>query len=124
MNTPSTHFQNTDQYIKTFPTNVQSVLQTLRKTINDEIPGAVEVISYNMPAFTLNGVRIIYFAAWKNHIALYPFSSEMEIEIKGSSDYKTSGKGTIQFPLNKPLPLDLIRAIVQFRLNDYRKKQS
>lgn len=124
METQKTHFKNIDEYIKSFPTEVQEVLQTLRNTINNEIPGAVEVISYNMPAFILNGTRIIYFAGWKKHVSLYPFSTAMESALKDISKYKTSGKGTIQFRLDTPLPLPAIRAIVQFRLKEHREKQS
>lgn len=122
MASSSSKFQTIDEYIHTFPARVQEVLQTLRTAIHDEIEDAEEGISYNMPTFRHNGDYIIYFAAWKHHIALYPFSSLMSKSIPETSVYKTSGKGTIQFPLDKPLPLPLIRKIVQFRLKESTKK--
>jgi uncharacterized protein YdhG (YjbR/CyaY superfamily) len=76
-----------------------------------------------MPAFKLNGRILVYFAAWKNHISIYPVLSEMETSLEGLSAYKTSGKGTVQFPLNKPLPLALIREIVRFRVKENMQKK-
>lgn len=116
MDRSKTHFKTIDEYVESFPTDVQKILQELRKIIRDEIPGVEETIHYSMPTFNYNGKYVIYFAAWKKHISLYPFSSEMEKDFPESSDYTISGKGTIQFPLNKPLPMKLIRDIVLFRL--------
>ncbi len=112
-----------DNYIKTFPDDVQPILRTLKKTIEEEIPNVEEGIRYNMPTFFLNGDYIIYFAAWKKHISLYPFTNEMIEKFPESAEYNTSGKGTIQFPMNKPLPLPLIRKIVSLRLKTYLEEQ-
>jgi uncharacterized protein YdhG (YjbR/CyaY superfamily) len=90
----------------------------MRAIIRRASPEAEETISYNMPTFKLNGSYFIYFAAWKNHISLYPLSSAMEASMKEVSTYKTTGKGTIQFPIDKPLPLGLITKIVKFRMKE------
>ncbi len=114
-----------DSYIKTFPKEVQLILYALKKTIEEEIPNVEEGIRYNMPTFFLNGDYIIYFAAWKKHISLYPFTDEMVKKFPETARYNTSGKGTIQFPINEPLPFPLIRKIVAIRLKEYlaeRKK--
>lgn len=77
-----------------------------------------------MPTFVLNGSSLVYFAAWKKHIGLYPISVAMEESIKELSDYNTSGKGTVQFPLDKPLSLPLIRKIVEFRAKESTKSNT
>ena len=116
--------RNIDEYIAGFPVNIQARLQGLRDTIKRAVPAAEETISYNMPAFKLNGVYLIYFAGWKNHISLYPFSSAMEASLPGALGYKTSGRGTIQFPVDKTLPLDLIERIVKLRIQESRIKST
>lgn len=115
--------KNVDEYINSFPKEVRSMLQTLRQTIKEEVPEAEEAISYKMPAFKLNRKYFISFAAWKNHVSIYPFSRSMEKSLKEASKYKTSGKGTIQFPLDEPLPLPLIRKIVKFLVNGNRERE-
>lgn len=115
-------FETVDEYIQTFPEDVRSVLETLRQTIKEEIPEAEETISYNMPTYKLNGSYVVYFAGWKKHVSMYPFSSEMEASMEEASTYKTSGKGTIQFPINQPLPLPFIRKIVAFLVNKNRAR--
>jgi uncharacterized protein YdhG (YjbR/CyaY superfamily) len=112
------HFKTINDYLNSFPREVRLVLQALRKNIKEVLPQAQEKISYNIPAFSKNGKIIIYYAAWKKHISLYPFSGEMLESIPETSVYKTSGKGTIQFPLDKPLPWPLIRKIVEHRANE------
>lgn len=107
-----------DDYINSFPKEVRARLQLLRSTIKEENPEVEESMSYKMPTFKMNGKYVVYFAAWKNHISLYPFSEQMEKTIPEASSYKTSGKGTIQFPLDKPLPLPLIRKIVKFLVKE------
>lgn len=107
-----------EEYIADTPKDVQPILQTLRKTIKEELPGAEESMSYKMPTFSLNGHYVVYFAAWKKHISLYPFPSEMSKSMPETAEYNTSGKGTIQFPLDKPLPLPLIRKIVKFLVKE------
>ena len=103
-----------NEYIATFPKETQLKLTELRELIKHQLPNAEETISYNMPAFTINGERVIYFAGWKNHISIYPFYEEMKETIKGTQAYETSGKGTIQFPLNEPLPIEIIKKMIEF----------
>lgn len=113
-----TNFQSVDKYIATFPKNVQIILEEVKQAIKEVIPGAEELISYQIPAFKLNGSYIIYFAGWKNHISLYPVTDEIKEKFKKDiSSYKTS-KGTLQFPLDKPMPLALIKKIVKHKLKD------
>ncbi len=102
-----------DEYIKTFPLDVQKVLEKIRQTIRKAAPDAEETISYAIPAFTLNGY-LVYFAAFKNHIGFFPTSSGIAAFKKELSEYKTS-RGTVQFPLDKPIPYDLVRRITLFR---------
>src|SRR5580765_4342200 len=114
--------KNIDEYIAGSPKSIRALLQQVRATIKSAAPGAEETISYNMPTFKLNGNYLIYFAGWKDHISLYPFSSAMEVSMKQALAYKTSGNGTIRFPANEPLPLDLITDIVKFRIEEIREK--
>ena len=114
--------RNIDEYIAGFPVNIQARLQELRDTIKRAVPAAEETISYNMPAFKLNGVHLIYFAGWKNHISLYPFSSAMDASLPEAAAYKTSGRGTIQFPLDKPLPVEFVEMIIKLREKESRNK--
>jgi uncharacterized protein YdhG (YjbR/CyaY superfamily) len=111
---------NIDEYIVGFPTPVQCKLKELRKTIKKAAPGAEEKISYRMPAFYLNGI-LVYFAAQTRHIGFYPTSAGVTAFKKELADYKTS-KGAIQFPLDKPLPLELITKIVLYRVNENAKR--
>ena len=103
-----------DQYIATFPAEVQTVLENVRQTIRDAAPDAQEVISYQMPAFRQHGI-LVYFAAWKNHIGLYPpISGDKTLE-RAVARY-AGPKGNLQFPLNEPIPYDLIERIVKLRV--------
>jgi uncharacterized protein YdhG (YjbR/CyaY superfamily) len=114
-------FSSIDEYIASFPEETQRILQELRAVIREAAPEAVEIISYQMPAFALKG-NLVYFAAWKNHIGFYPTSSgtaEFEQEL---SIYERS-KGSIKFPIDKPLPFDLIRRMVKFRVAENLKKR-
>ncbi len=111
-----TTFKDIDEYIAIQTPEVQILLEQMRQTIKKAAPEAQEVISYNMPAFKYHGM-LVYFAAYKNHIGFYATPtghSEFAAEL---SVYK-QGKGSVQFPLNKPLPLDLILRIVQFRVKE------
>src|SRR6185503_601004 len=101
-----TDFKSIDGYIKTFPEDVQSVLQTVRETIKKAAPDAVEAISYQMPTFKLNSKNLVHFAAWKNHIGFYATPSGNEAFKKELSKYN-GAKGSVQFPLNEPMPLEL-----------------
>lgn len=112
-------FQNIDSYIRTFPKDVQVLLQQLRETIQKAAPEAEETISYQMPTFTLNG-NLVHFAAYKKHIGFYPAPSGLTEFQNEISKYKHS-KGAVQFPLDQPLPLGLIERIVKFRVRENLK---
>lgn len=105
-----------DEYISGFPKDVQKRLEQFRSTIKKAAPQAEEVISYGMPAFRLNGL-LVFFAAFKNHIGFYATPTGHEAFKKELSVYKT-GKGSVQFPLDQPLPLKLITEIVKFRAEE------
>ena len=107
-------------YISSFPEATQKILEQLRITIKTAAPQAVEVISYGMPAFKLNSV-LVYFAAYSKHIGFYPTSSGIAAFKKELSIYK-GAKGSVQFPINQPLPFDLITKMVQFRVMEDLEK--
>ena len=114
-------FQSMDEYIGTFPEQVQKILEELRATIKAAAPGTKEKISYNIPTFTLNGTYLVYFAGWKKHIAIYPIPSGTEAFNKEVAQY-VDGKGTLKFPIDQPLPLKLISRIVKFGAAEIKKK--
>jgi len=120
MENKDNEFTNIDEYIATFPMDIQKKMQELRAVIKSSATDAVEKISYQMPTFYLNG-NLIHFAAYKNHIGLYPTPNGIEAFSDELSKYK-GGKGSKQFPLNEPLPLDLISRIVKFRVAENQKK--
>ena len=108
-------------YIKQFPDNVQEILQNIRKLINDNAPEADELFSYGMPAYKLNKKPLVYFAAFKKHIGLYATpSGHKEFQDK-LAKYK-QGKGSVQFPIDKPIPYKLIRRIVKFKVTENYEK--
>ena len=109
-----------EEYIAAFPHEKQALLNAIAQSIRAAAPGAQERISYGMPAFFLDGI-LVYFAAWKTHIGLYPASSGVERFREELADYEFT-KGTIKFPNDKPLPLDLIKRIVRFRLEENERK--
>ena len=109
-----------DEYIAGFPQSTQEILEQCRLTIKKTAPQAIEVISYGMPAFKLNGI-LVWFAAYSKHIGFYPQASGIEMFKKEISIYK-SAKGSVQFPLDKPLPIDLITKIVKFRVAENLQK--
>jgi uncharacterized protein YdhG (YjbR/CyaY superfamily) len=113
-------FKSIDEYIALFPEEIQLKLQEIRAAIHAAAPEAEERISYRMPAFAQKGI-LVYFAAWKDHIGFYPTSSGTQAFRQELSVYEYS-KGTIKFPLEKPLPLDLISRIVKFRVAENLKK--
>ncbi len=115
-------YQTIDEYILLFPPNVQEILINIKNLIREEAPDATEKISYQMPTFVLYS-NLVHFAAYTNHIGLYPTPSGMETFQKELSIYK-SGKGSVQFPLDKPIPYDLIREIVKFRVKENIEKHS
>lgn len=103
-----------DSYISQFPADVQKILERVRTTISQAAPEAKEIISYQMPAFNLHGI-LVYFAAWKNHIGLYPPLSGDPVLAKAVARY-AGPKGNLQFPLDQPIPYDLIKRIVKLRV--------
>ncbi len=113
-------FKSIDEYIATFPEDIQAVLQEMRATIKAAAPEATEKISYQMPTFFLKG-NLVYFAAHKNHIGFYPAPRGIEAFKDELSKYKGS-KGTVQFPFDEPLPVDLITRIVKFRAAENLEK--
>ena len=113
--------ENTDEYIGGFPSEVQEILEKIRMTIQKAAPDATEKISYSMPAFEQNGI-VVYFAAFKNHIGLYALPTGHEAFREDFLPYK-SGKGSVQFPFNKPIPFDLITKIVKFRVRENMAKK-
>ena len=114
------HFKTIDEYIQTFPAEVQGLLENMRQTIQKAAPEAVEAISYQIPTFKQNG-NLVHFAAFKNHIGFYPTSSGIKTFKKELSPHKWA-KGSVQFPLNKPIPYDSVRKIVLFRVKENLKK--
>jgi uncharacterized protein YdhG (YjbR/CyaY superfamily) len=96
-----------DQYIGSFPADVQAVLQEIRRRIRAAVPGVAETISYRIPAMTLNGRRLIYFAAWRHHISVYPVPAGDPAFRRDIEPY-LHGKGTVRFPLSQPVPYQLI----------------
>jgi uncharacterized protein YdhG (YjbR/CyaY superfamily) len=116
-------FTSIDEYIASFPDERQPILQELRVTIQIAAPDADEKISYNMPTFTLRG-RLIYFAGWKNHIAVYGTPSETLDSLKDEVSLYRTEKGALIFPFDKPIPLDLISKIVEIGAAKNRKRAS
>lgn len=113
-------FKSIDEYILQFSLEIQEILQTLRKVIKESAPEAKEKISYQMPTFALHG-NLVHFAAYKKHIGFYPSASGIAAFEQKLSEYKTS-KGTVQFPIDKPLPYELISEMVKFRVMENKKK--
>jgi uncharacterized protein YdhG (YjbR/CyaY superfamily) len=106
-----------DEYIAGFPAGTQKVLAQLRALIKATAPGATETISYAIPTFDLNGRHLVHFAGYAKHIGLYPIPSGIKAFKEELKPYK-QGKGSVQFPLSQPLPTDLIRRIVEFRVRE------
>lgn len=116
----TTPAKNIDEYIARCPAEVQAVLQELRQTIQKAAPQAKETINYMMPTFTLEG-NLVHFAAFKNHIGFYPAPTGIDQFRKELSTYELS-KGTIRFPMDQPLPLELVSRIVKFRVQENLEK--
>jgi uncharacterized protein YdhG (YjbR/CyaY superfamily) len=112
-----------EDYIREYSPEIQEKLEEIRQTIKTAVPQAKERISYNMPSFWFHG-NLVYYGAFKNHIGFYPARMTVFEEFKDElKNYKQSGKGTVQFPYNKPLPIDLIKQIVQLRSKENIKKE-
>lgn len=113
--------KNFEEYFSRFPAAVQEKMEELRHTINKAAPGAEEVISYRMPAFKYHGM-LVYFGAYKNHIGFYATPTGHSAFKKQLSAYK-EGKGSVQFPLDQPLPLSLISKIVKYRVEENLERE-
>lgn len=121
MDTSKRQFKTMDEYINTFPEDVRTILNELRQTIKEVAPEAEETINYQIPTFTLNG-NLVHFAAFENHIGFYPTPSGMEAFKKELSSYK-GAKGSVKFPIDEPLPLPLIRRIVEYRVKENMERK-
>jgi uncharacterized protein YdhG (YjbR/CyaY superfamily) len=115
-------FRNVDEYIGSFPVEVQELLKQVRKTIREAAPEAEESISYGMPAYKLFKKPLVYFAGFERHIGFYATPTGHSQFAKELSAYK-QGKGSVQFPIDKPMPLDLISRITRFRAEENVRKQ-
>jgi len=113
----STRFTTIDDYMQTIPKDAQAILQKVRTTIHAAVPEAVEAISYQMPAFTLRGKTLVYFAAWQHHIGFYATPAGNEAFRTELAPYQ-GAKGSVRFPLDQPIPYDLISRIAKFRAQE------
>jgi len=120
MDSAKSGYNSIDEYIATFPEDIQKILKEVRATIKAAAPDAEEKISYQMPTFFMNG-NLVHFAAFKKHIGFYPTPSGIEAFQKELSAYE-GAKGSVQFPLDNPMPLKLISKIVKFRVTENSKK--
>ena len=119
-----TDFKSVDEYIATHPEHVQAILQRVRSTIRAAVPGAEEVISYQIPAYKVDGRPMLYFAGWKQHYSLYPATDHLVEAFKDDlAPYKVH-KGTIRFPLSQPVPVKLIERIAKFRAKEAAERAS
>jgi uncharacterized protein YdhG (YjbR/CyaY superfamily) len=112
-------FKSVDDYIASQPKEVRGLLERVRGTIRNAVPGAEEVISYGIPAFKLHGRPVLYFAGWKQHYSLYPSTAPLvEAFKKELAPYEVNNKGTIRFPLSEPVPVKLIADLARFRAKE------
>lgn len=122
MTEPKKSYETVDEYIKTFPKDVQTILVKIRKVIGKAAPDAVEGISYGLAAFKLNGKPVVYFGAWKKHIGFYATPSGNVAFKKELSKYE-GAKGSVKFPLDEPMPYELIEKIAKFRVKEVGAKK-
>ena len=120
MKSNKVRFASIDEYIAAFPKEMQKIMQGLRAAIKAAAPEAEEKIAYQMPTFALNG-NLVLFAAWKNHIGFYGTSDAIQEILKDELSMYANEKGSLKFPFNKPLPLDLIKTIVKLRVSENMK---
>ncbi|WP_135555383.1 iron chaperone [Paenibacillus cymbidii] len=113
-------YTTTDEYISMFPPEIQTLLQKVRAVIKEAEPDAAEKISYQMPTFALHGINLVHFAAFKQHIGFYPGANGIAVFKDELAAYK-GAKGSVQFPLDKPIPYELIGRIVKFRAAENRE---
>jgi uncharacterized protein YdhG (YjbR/CyaY superfamily) len=119
---PKIKFKSVDQYIGTFPADVQAVLKTVRAAIRKAVPDAEEIISYNIPAYKIPGGNVIFFAGWKKHYSLYPASDRILADLGDEVARYEVNKGTIRFPLSEPVPVKLISRYARLREKEMRKR--
>jgi uncharacterized protein YdhG (YjbR/CyaY superfamily) len=113
------HFKSVDRYMASLPEDVRAVLERVRRSICRALPGAEETISYNIPAYKLQGGVVLYFAAWKQHYSLYPATRHLVAAFKDElASYEVNDKGTIRFPLSERVPVKLIAGIAKFRAKE------
>ena len=118
-----TDFRSVDEYILAQPKSVQPILRRVRSVIRKAVPAAVEVISYQLPAYKLaEGPGVLWFAAWKQHYSLYPASDELVAAFKGELTPFRASKGTLRFPLSEPVPVKLIERIAKFRAKEAMRR--
>ena len=118
-----TDFRSVEEYILAQPKSVQPVLRRVRSVIRKAVPTAVEVISYQLPAYKLaEGPGVLYFAAWKQHYSLYPASDELVAAFMGELTPVRASKGTLRFPLSEPVPVKLIERIAKFRAKEAMRR--
>jgi uncharacterized protein YdhG (YjbR/CyaY superfamily) len=120
VNSTKTNFKTINEYISTFPKDIQKILEQVREIIKISAPDAEETINYQIPTYKLNG-NLVHFAAFKNHIGFYPTPTGIEKFKTELSKYE-SAKGSVQFPLDKPMPLSLIKKIVKYRVKENLEK--
>ena len=118
-----TDFKSVDEYIATHPEGVQTILRRVRRTIRKAVPGAEEVISYQIPAYKLRGGRVLYFAGWKQHYSLYPAGERLVAAFTDELASCEVNKGTIRFPLSQPVPVKLIGRIAKFRAKEVAERE-
>jgi uncharacterized protein YdhG (YjbR/CyaY superfamily) len=119
MKTAAKQFATIDEYLKSFPAEVRERLEKMRQTIRTAAPQPMEAISYAIPTFKLGGKNLVHFAGFKNHIGFYPVPSAVAAFREELAPY-VRGKGSIQFPLDRPLPYELVKRIVAFRVKETR----
>jgi uncharacterized protein YdhG (YjbR/CyaY superfamily) len=110
-------YKSIDEYLKNYPEDIRIILEKMRSVVKKAVPQAVEAISYQMPTFKLNGKNLVHFAAFKSHIGFYPTPSGIKTFQKELLSYR-SGKGSVRFPLDQPVPYDLVEKIVAFRVKE------
>jgi uncharacterized protein YdhG (YjbR/CyaY superfamily) len=110
-----------DEYISGFPKNIRDILKKMRQTIENAAPGAEGTISYGLPAFKLGGSYVVYFAAFKKHVGLYPPAPKA---FRSEAAQYAGPKGNLKFPLDEPMPLELVKRIVKYRVQEIQKKKT
>jgi uncharacterized protein YdhG (YjbR/CyaY superfamily) len=119
-----TNFKSVDQYITSQPKPVQALLERVRNTIRRAVPGGEDVISYQIPVYKLDGRPVFYFAGWKAHYSLYTSTRGLVAEFKDElAPYEVNDKGTMRFPLDKPVPVGLIGRMAKFRVRELAERQ-